>query len=121
MTMLGGMESDTAGLAPYERVASSIRTAVVSGVLAPGAKLPSNRDLAQQHDVSLPTLQRAVALLQEEGWLVSRPSVGVFVSADPPKDAPPVSISDLRRGLVELRAAVAVIEERLDRLESADQ
>jgi DNA-binding GntR family transcriptional regulator len=119
--MLGGMGSETAGLAPYERVASSIRAAVVSGELAPGARLPSNRDLAQQQDVSLPTLQRAVALLQEEGWLVSRPSVGVFVSDAPPKDAPPVSIGDLRRGLVELRAAVTAIEERLNRLEAADQ
>ncbi|HVV10547.1 winged helix-turn-helix domain-containing protein [Amycolatopsis sp.] len=115
------MGSETTGLAPYERVASAIRSAVLSGELAPGAKLPSNRDLAQQQDVSLPTLQRAVALLQEEGWLVSRPSVGVFVSADPPKDAPPVSIGDLRRGLVDLRAAVSAIEERLDRLEAADQ
>jgi GntR family transcriptional regulator len=121
MTMLSCMGSENTGLAPYERVASFIRAAVLSGDLTPGTKLPSNRELARQQDVSLPTLQRAVTLLQDEGWLVSRPSVGVFVAADPPKGAPPVSTGDLRRGLAELRAAVATIEKRLDRLEATDQ
>ncbi|MBB2935077.1 DNA-binding GntR family transcriptional regulator [Amycolatopsis bartoniae] len=111
------MGSEAAGLAAYERVAASIREAVATGELAPGARLPGNRDLAQQHGVSLPTLQKAVALLQEEGWLVPRPSVGVYVSDDPPKERPAVTVSDLRRAVIELRAAVSAIEERLDRLE----
>ncbi|TVT18905.1 winged helix-turn-helix domain-containing protein [Amycolatopsis acidiphila] len=111
------MSSEAAGLAAYERVAASIRAAVASGELGPGSRLPGNRDLAQQHGVSLPTLQKAVALLQEEGWLVPRASVGVYVSDDPPKDRPAVTLSDLRRAVVELRTAVSVIEERLDRLE----
>ncbi len=34
--------------------------------------LPSGRDLAQQHKVSLPTVQKAIALLTERGVLVSR-------------------------------------------------
>lgn len=83
--------------------------------------MPSNRDLAEQHGVSLPTLQRAVALLQDEGWLVSRASVGVYVSDAPPKEVPPISVADLRRGLVELRAVVAAIEKRLARIESKDR
>ncbi|MTD58764.1 GntR family transcriptional regulator [Amycolatopsis pithecellobii] len=113
------MGSEAAGLAAYERVAASIRTAVASGELAPGERLPGNRDLAQQHKVSLPTLQRAVALLQEEGWLVPRASVGVYVSDDPPKEQPVVTLTDIRRAVVELRTAVSAIEERLDRLEDA--
>lgn len=34
--------------------------------------LPSGRDLAQQHKVSLPTVQKAIALLIERKVLVSR-------------------------------------------------
>ena len=34
--------------------------------------LPSGRDLARQHKVSLPTVQKAIALLTERGVLVSR-------------------------------------------------
>jgi DNA-binding GntR family transcriptional regulator len=119
--MLELVGSEAAGLAAYERVAASIREAVAKGELAPGARLPGNRDLAQQHGVSLPTLQKAVALLQEEGWLVPRASVGVYVSNDPPKERPAVTVSELRHAVTELRAAVAAIEERLDRLEAADR
>ncbi|MEU3274508.1 winged helix-turn-helix domain-containing protein [Saccharomonospora sp. NPDC006951] len=112
------MGSESAGLAPFERVAAAIRHEVMSGKLEPGAQLPSNRNLAQEHDVSLPTLQRAVAQLQEEGWLVSRPSVGVFVAEAPPKDAPILSMNEVRSVLADLRGAVAEIEKRLDRIES---
>ncbi|WP_091514101.1 GntR family transcriptional regulator [Amycolatopsis sacchari] len=111
------MGSETAGLAPFERVAESIRKAVLTGKLAPGTRLPSNRELARQHGVSLPTLQRAVALLQEEGWLVSRASVGVYVSDTPPKERPLASMAGLRRALTELRASVSAIEERVADLE----
>jgi GntR family transcriptional regulator len=120
MARLACMGNNSAGLAPFERVAEKIRTAIASGQLAPGEQLPSNRDLAKQHDVSVPTLQRAVGLLQEEGWLVSRASVGVYVSDAPPEETPPMSLGDLRRGLTELRSAVAAIEERLDRIESPE-
>jgi len=115
------MGNGTAGLAPFERVAAALREAVSSGRLKPRDRLPSNRVLAEQHEVSLPTLQRAVALLQEEGWLVSRASVGVFVADEPPTEAPIMTLADVRHALSELRSAVATLEKRLDRLEAADQ
>ncbi|WP_020418545.1 GntR family transcriptional regulator [Amycolatopsis sp. ATCC 39116] len=115
------MGNKTAGLAPFERVAAAIREAISREQLKPGDRLPSNRELAQQHDVSLPTLQRAVALLQDEGWLVSRASVGVYVADEPPTEMPIISLADVRHALTDLRRAVAALEARLDRLEAADQ
>lgn len=104
-------------LAPFERVAAAIRNAVASGILTPGQKLDGNRALADEHGVSLPTLQRAVGLLQDEGWLVSRPSIGVFVAEDPPLHVPATSLSDVRRGLVEMQTVISELRERVDALE----
>ncbi|WP_275293215.1 GntR family transcriptional regulator [Amycolatopsis sp. La24] len=111
------MAKQTAGLAAYERVAAAIRAAVTSGELAPGKRLPGNRVLAEQYDVSLPTLQKAVGVLQDEGWLVTRASVGVYVADEPPAEAPPASLKELGQTVVELRASLRELTERVQRIE----
>ncbi|MEU0512577.1 GntR family transcriptional regulator [Amycolatopsis sp. NPDC006125] len=112
------MEMLSAALAPFERVAESVRRAVRSGEWEPGHKLPSNREMAKEHGVSLATLQKAIALLQDEGWLVSRASVGVFVADNPPKAGPAVSLEDLRQSLDELRDELGRLQARVAKLES---
>lgn len=113
------MATGSAGLAAYERVAAAIRSAIADGHLTPGERLPGNRALADQHDVSLPTLQKAVGILQDEGWLVARPAVGVYVSDNPPpaEAAQSVDPRALRRTVVELQAEVRSLRERVERLE----
>ena len=49
--------------------------------LAPGDRLPSNRDLVRRHSVSPVTVARAVAVLAGEGVVVTRPGSGTFVAA----------------------------------------
>lgn len=112
------MESGLSGLAPFERVAASIRDAVVTEHWAPGAQLPSNRVLAEQYEVSLPTLQRAVGVLRNEGWLVSRGSVGVFVADPLPASTPPESLPELRETVSSLRVDLAALEERVRKIEA---
>jgi GntR family transcriptional regulator len=111
------VDSSTTGMAPFERVAEAIRQSIREGRLAPGEKLPSNRKLAEQHDVSLVTAQKALGLLQDEGWLLSRASVGVYVSDTPPKDSSPRTLDEMRRDVTELRAAYAALERRVTRIE----
>jgi GntR family transcriptional regulator len=112
------MATGTAGLAAYERVAAAIRSAIVDGHLAPGERLPGNRALAEQHKVSLPTLQKAVGVLHDEGWLVVRAAVGVYVSDTPPADdTSPVDPHALRRTVTELQMEVRDLRERVQRLE----
>ncbi len=48
---------------------------------APGAQLPSTRDLVAQHQASPVTVQRALRTLTGEGLIESRPGVGTFVRA----------------------------------------
>lgn len=52
------------------------------GVLRPGRKLPSSRQLAEQVGVSRNTVTLAYDALLAEGHLVSRPRSGIFVAHD---------------------------------------
>lgn len=54
--------------------------AVLSGRLAPGAALPSSRDLAQMLTLSRNTVSASYQQLVDEGFLEARPRHGVFVS-----------------------------------------
>ncbi|GAA1208923.1 GntR family transcriptional regulator [Prauserella alba] len=115
------MESGLPGLAPFERVAALMRDAVIAGHWTPGEQLPSNRVLAEQYDVSLPTLQRAVGVLRDEGWLLSRGSVGVFVADPLPEAKPSASLSELRETVAKLQGAVTELERRVSGIESSSE
>ncbi len=56
---------------PYEMLAAELRRAIDAGELAPGASLPTCAELAEQHSVSVGTVNRAVALLSEAGLVIS--------------------------------------------------
>jgi DNA-binding transcriptional MocR family regulator len=55
-----------------------------SGQLAAGDRVPSEVDLAREHDVSRDTAQRALTVLAEEGLIVRRRGVGSVVAATEP-------------------------------------
>ena len=74
---------------PFEKVQSEklsltiirqIELLILRGVLRPGERLPSERDLADQLGVSRPSLREAIATLQESGLLATRAGAGVFVA-----------------------------------------
>lgn len=74
---------------PFEKVQSEklshavvrqIEKLILRGVLRPGERLPSERDLSDQMGVSRPSLREAVAELQARGLLTSRASAGIFVT-----------------------------------------
>lgn len=62
-----------------ESLVASLRAEIAK--LAPGDRLPSNRDLIRRHTVSPVTVARAVAVLAAEGAVVTRPGNGTFVAA----------------------------------------
>jgi len=68
----------------YSRVMQALRQGLVAGTYQPGERLPSQAILTKRYGVSQPTLQRAINLLVEEGFLVSKPRVGVYVHDHPP-------------------------------------
>src|SRR6184192_3881776 len=70
-------------LPAYQRIQSVIRKRIDSGQLQPGDAVPSERDLARTHHVSLMTARHALAFLEREGLVERRRSIGTFVA--PPK------------------------------------
>jgi GntR family transcriptional regulator len=71
------------GLPAYQRIQSGIRKRIDSGQLQPGDPVPSERDLAKTHHVSLMTARHALAFLEREGLVERRRGIGTFVA--PPK------------------------------------
>ena len=65
----------------YEQVKDGLRRLMVTGVLAPGEKLPSVRSLAMDLAINPNTIQRAYAELEAEGYIYSVAGRGSFVSA----------------------------------------
>jgi len=65
--------------AKYERITGDLRRKIRSGDLAPGEQLPSQSALAESYDVSLPTVQQALGILQAEGLLDVIQGLGTYV------------------------------------------
>lgn len=63
----------------YLRVADSVAARITSGDLQPGDKLPPERDLAAEHQVSYPTVRRAMEVLRERGLIETVHGHGTFV------------------------------------------
>lgn len=61
-------------------VVSQIELLILRGVLRPGERLPSERDLADRLGVSRPSLREAISELQAMGLLASKAGSGVYVA-----------------------------------------
>ena len=61
-------------------IAERLESMILEGSLAPGQKMPPERDLALQFEVSRPSLREALADLQERGLLTSKAGAGVYVA-----------------------------------------
>ncbi|MGW4400686.1 GntR family transcriptional regulator [Amycolatopsis nivea] len=107
------MATNTAGMAPFERIAEDLRQRIRSGALQKGDKLPSYRDLANTHNVAPMTAQKAVQLLVSEGLAVSRSPLGSFVSESWETAKAPMTVEQLASELATLRERVERLEGRL--------
>jgi GntR family transcriptional regulator len=67
--------------AKYQQIADQLRNQITSGVLAPDDRLPSEPDLVRQYDASRNTVRLALALLTNQGLVVTRQGLGTFVLA----------------------------------------
>ena len=66
-----------------EQIVDHIKELIVTGVMEPGEKMPSVRDLAGELTVNPNTVQKAFAVLELEGLIVSKGGSGsVFTISD---------------------------------------
>jgi GntR family transcriptional regulator len=71
----------------YAQLDRSIRAAIATGELEPGAQLPTVRQLAVDLAVSANTVARVYAQLERDGILETRRGVGTFVRESPSPQA----------------------------------
>jgi DNA-binding FadR family transcriptional regulator len=107
------MESSLSTFRPlqrYEQIAERLAADIRSGLLAPGERLPSERELARSLEVSRASVREALAALQLRGVVETRAGAGTFVTAEPPvadapqHDASPSAVLEAR---AQLEPAVA--------------
>ena len=80
MTEVGPFDPDAVGpQILYVAVADHIAARIAAGELAPGARLPGERDLAEEYKVSVTTVHHAVGLLRGRGLVVSLAPKGTCV------------------------------------------
>ena len=121
----------------YQRVANTIALAIQQGQYAPGSRLPSERELAEDFNVSRPTVREAMIALEIRGLVEARHGSGLYVLTQP-AEAPAATELDVGAfELIEARilfegeaAAVAAtvisdevlgkLDEEIDNMDSCD-
>jgi len=63
----------------YTQIVDNFRAQIASGILQPGDKLPSVRELATQLSINPNTIQRAYRELEVKGIVQTIPGKGCFV------------------------------------------
>jgi DNA-binding FadR family transcriptional regulator len=115
----------------FEETVERLGTAIRLGLLPPGTRLPSERELADELSISRSTLRQAITTLVQSGHLVSLRgrSGGTFVADEPPlgQDAEGPPLGEEARAVLDYRvvvetgatvlAAERATDDDLDRLE----
>lgn len=65
---------------PYARIAAELSRRITDRELAPGDKVPSTRQVAQEFGVALATATKALDVLRAEGLVITRPRSGTVVA-----------------------------------------
>lgn len=68
------------GRSLYEYLYTCIKEDIISGKLSPDSKLPSKRDFARNHGISVVTVENSYGQLLAEGYIYSLPKKGFYVS-----------------------------------------
>ncbi len=109
------MSLDSGSKTPmYEQIYRSLAADIRSGALRAGERLPSKRALSAHLCVSLVTVETAYALLVSEGYILSRPRSGFFVSDFVTLSAPERAAAAPARPVEATSAAPATGKPELD-------
>ena len=112
----------------YQQAAAAIAGAIQRGDYRPGARIPSERELAEEHKVSRPTIREALIALEVTGLIRSRHGSGIFVVDNPPVGSLSLSLDIGAFELTEARrlfegetaalAALSITDQDLAQLEA---
>ena len=87
----------------YEDIVQQFHSLIRQGVLQHGARLPSERMLAEQFNVSRSSVREAIRSLELQGLVVSRRGSGTFINTDDLNSVVALIASSLSSGADTLR------------------
>ncbi len=99
----------------YERIVTRVQDLIAERHLAPGERLPGERELAEALSVSRQSVREGLKILDYLGVAEVRPGEGTFVATTPPAPRDPSVYNRLtdRTFLLELVEARRLIEEQV--------
>ncbi len=71
---------DSPGKTFHIKLLNKLTADIKAGRLAPGTMLPGSRSLANQLKVNRKTVQQVYEELESQGWLITKPRCGTFIS-----------------------------------------
>ncbi len=107
------------GIPLYEQISEQIKQLILAGELSDGSLLPSVRILAQQLGVSVITTRRAYTELEQEGYVITTPAKGTFVSHrynERLRELGYIRLSELIDDLIYLAIALEIEPQQLSEL-----
>jgi GntR family transcriptional regulator len=72
----------------YVQVADHIAARIEAGDLPGGLRLPPERDLANEYDVSYVTIRKSTGLLRERGLIITMHGRGTYIVPDDRRPQP---------------------------------
>lgn len=108
---------ETASEPLYKQIHDQVIAGIATGQLEPGMSLPSVRSLASDLGINLHTVNKAYAILREEGYLKLDRRKGAVISVETlEKQQELASIQDNLRMLVAEAVCKGVTEDEMNRL-----
>jgi len=68
----------------YRQIADHLRSSILRGEIAPGSPIPSEQELCDKYSAARGTVRQAIALLRNEGLVLSERGRGTFARERPP-------------------------------------
>ncbi|MGO1819146.1 MAG: GntR family transcriptional regulator [Senegalia sp. (in: firmicutes)] len=66
----------------FLQIADMIKDDLVEGLLSEGEQIPSTTELSKFYNINRATAQKGIALLVDEGIVVKKRGIGVFIAED---------------------------------------
>lgn len=100
---------------PYQQVADDLRRKIQAGEYAPGARIPSLRQLATTYGLSQQTIQSAMRELRQDGLVVSQQGRAAYVrDAAKPIQRPVPDLAEIAKRLEAVEHEVRELRSRVE-------
>lgn len=104
----------------FEQIQTQILSFIEAGVLKPGDKLPSVRQLATENGINPNTVAKAYAQLEQKGYVYNLPKKGVYVAEISMENSRMLQITSLLKPLRDSGITKDEVLQALDRVYGED-